>query len=371
MAVDATGPAFGEMAVDAEDVMALVISRLSGSQVVVETSVSVTVDEFKERLQKEGIVGDVFSFNLMKEDGTVLKPGTASLSDFDLLEQTSLMVITGRSRDYGKITKFDHVIAGIQYPQGSLTNDRGELFVCSFYGELKVFDADFNMIRETHLPRTPPTQMAFALTGELLISFTGHPIGVFDPVELKLLRWLGEGRSSNGIAVSGEVVFVSDSTRNQVCVHRIVDDKLIARWGDFNHPCGLAVLDDRLLAVADRRNHRVQLIDFSGMETGSEKRLADIGVGELKNPNDVAVDPDGNLLVLDTQNERIAVFDKDGSLLSSVMPGFFRARSNTYSYLSVNQLTGTICVSFDDEHKVVILAPLFPAAPGDPSDTVE
>jgi len=347
-----------DLEVESTDDVHVTICRLSGSEEVVKTSLSATVEQLKDTLKATNIVQGLFAFSLMTDDGTVLKDGTSKLSECGLTDGSRLMVVMGRTRDYTKITEFDQVLCGTNYPQGVLTNDRGELFVCYFGGEVKIFGSDYKLLREHKLPtRKPPTQMAFAPTGELLISFTQERIGIFDPATMTLLRWFGDARDSNGIAVSGDLVFVSDSRRDVVCVYSLSKGDLLHTWTGFNHPCGLAVVDDQLLAVADRRNHRVRLFNFDGSivtDIGSDSRC-------LRSPNDVAVDPDGNILVIDTGNERIAVFDKDGSPLASIMPGFFKSRGNTYSYLSVNQVTGAISVSFDDEHKVVVLAPLFPS----------
>merc|ERR1712137_1416662 len=121
----------------------------------------------------------------------------------------------------------------------------------------------------------------------------------------------------------------------------------------FGGPCGMEIIDDRLLAIADRRNNKVQLLNLDG------SHVADIGAGHLKQPNDVAVDPDGNLLVMDTLSERIAVFREDGTFVASVMPGWFKNHGNTFSYLAYNHVTGPIAVSNNDEHCIAVMSSLF------------
>eukprot|EP00913_Durusdinium_trenchii_P033709 g31557.t1 len=66
----------------------------------------------------------------------------------------------------------------------------------------------------------------------------------------------------------------------------------VTTFDGFQHPCGLCVTDDRLF-VADRGANEVRVLDLEG------NPLDTIGGGELKIPNDVAVDNCGNVLVMD------------------------------------------------------------------------
>ena len=60
----------------------------------------------------------------------------------------------------------------------------------------------------------------------------------------------------------------------------------------FTGPSGVCAFDGGLV-VADRLGDVVWLVDHEGNRTK-------IGQGELKRPNDVAVDLSGNILVMDT-----------------------------------------------------------------------
>jgi 6-phosphogluconolactonase (cycloisomerase 2 family) len=213
--------------------------------------------------------------------------------------------------------------------------------------------------------------MVFAPTGELLIAFaeSSAAIGVFhyDPQshELTMQRWLGRkpGQRYEGIAVSGSRVFASDYNTNRVRVFNFADG---ASLPDIDHlslrrPCGLDVIDDRLLAVADRGNDRVVLLDLETFEVVRQlpSEGAELGKGQLRSPNDVTVDSGGNLLVMDTGNERIAVFREDGTFATTVMKGDFVDHGNTFCYMACNLQTGAIAVSNNDEHSISIFAPLF------------
>ena len=66
--------------------------------------------------------------------------------------------------------------------------------------------------------------------------------------------------------------------------------------------------DGRLLYVADNGNDRIAVLDASALN-----ELGSFGSGELAAPHDVAFDGQGRLLVADTRNHRIAVYEVDGT----------------------------------------------------------
>ena len=66
--------------------------------------------------------------------------------------------------------------------------------------------------------------------------------------------------------------------------------------------------DGRSLFVADNGNDRVAVLDPWSLEYKGE-----LGSGELGAPHDVAFDADGRLLVADTDNSRIAIYEVEGT----------------------------------------------------------
>lgn len=112
--------------------------------------------------------------------------------------------------------------------------------------------------------------------------------------------------------------------------------------------------------IADRGSNRILLLDKETFEIQSQ--LPPEGAPKnhlLLHPNDVKVDSGGNLLVMDTGHERIAVFREDGSLVASVLEGFFKNIEDTYCNLCYNHITGAIAASNDDCHCVTVLSPIF------------
>lgn len=105
--------------------------------------------------------------------------------------------------------------------------------------------------------------------------------------------------------------------RQQVLVHRKVFGKEGAEEGQFSFPRGLAVTEHGELLLCDSGNHRLQVFDMNNKyafirEIGKQG-TAD---GCFEVPLDVCVDRDGNLLVSDTCH-RIQVLDIDGNFLKS------------------------------------------------------
>jgi DNA-binding beta-propeller fold protein YncE len=77
--------------------------------------------------------------------------------------------------------------------------------------------------------------------------------------------------------------------------------------GQLRSPTGLAVVGDRVL-VADTNNDRVELFDLSG-------RYLSEWSDDLNQPQAVAGRPDGAIVVADTNNHRIQIRDVNGGVL--------------------------------------------------------
>lgn len=92
--------------------------------------------------------------------------------------------------------------------------------------------------------------------------------------------------------------------------------------GQFNEPWDVVVADDGSLFVADTWNHRIQHLDPEGNVVaawGGLVQVVQLGVpgaeGLFYGPRGIALGPSGELLVADTGNKRIQVFDQGGRFL--------------------------------------------------------
>ncbi|MBI5622813.1 MAG: 6-bladed beta-propeller [Elusimicrobia bacterium] len=138
--------------------------------------------------------------------------------------------------------------------------------------------------------------------------------GAFDNVKF-LDPWsIREAASPVALAAAPDRVYVVD---RQMCAVLIYDGqgKFLKSVGSkgkgpeqFRDPEGIAVGPEGRVFVADKGNARIQLLDADG------KFLWSFG-SSLEDPKGVSVGTDGRVYVADTDNERVKVFTKEGIFL--------------------------------------------------------
>eukprot|EP00434_Breviolum_minutum_P018143 symbB.v1.2.016004.t3/scaffold1208.1/size131501/4 len=371
--------------------MELTVVRLSGEETVLTVQEDCTLKDFRTALAKKGLIDDRLMTELLVDGRTLNQQSvTSTLHELGVNGSSIIMVVTKRVHDYSRITKLECQVRSEKWPQGLFTTSEGLLYVCHFDNELLVFSPELDRISKRDLPRdvVRPSQMDRAPNGDLVFACTrsGPMAAVVDPETLELKRELrpnGAATWTSGGCTKGwpcrrglgpgwitmhavqfsrefpEGLVYLSHIRSSVPVHSsefcvvaldFESGEVVKTFDGFVKPSGLCVANDQLVVV-DRGAHQVRVLSLDGED------LLTFGQGCLKYPNDVAVDNCGNFLVMDTGNERVAVFSPDGQLTASVLPRTFKDRGNTHSYISVNPLTGTIAVSMDDIHKVAILAP--------------
>ncbi|RMF32351.1 MAG: 6-bladed beta-propeller, partial [Candidatus Nitrosothermus koennekii] len=83
---------------------------------------------------------------------------------------------------------------------------------------------------------------------------------------------------------------------------------------EFNEPTGIAVDNKDRIIVADTYNHRIQVFDSNGKFLFKFGSKGDED-GEFDDPEGIAADSNDRIIVADTYNHRIQVFDSNGKFL--------------------------------------------------------
>jgi DNA-binding beta-propeller fold protein YncE len=151
---------------------------------------------------------------------------------------------------------------------------------------------------------------------------------IFD-LEAKKVDFIRNGvdarfRTIIGLAIDdNDRLFVTDAGLHQVSVFD-ANHKFETNFGsdDLGRPGGAAIdTENRFLYVVDTEKERIAVFDADSYKLlrtigGPAKSENDDDPGTLAKPTNVAVDPDGNVYVSDTINNRIQIFDADGKFIS-------------------------------------------------------
>ena len=140
-----------------------------------------------------------------------------------------------------------------------------------------------------------------------------------DPISFFGTKGGGTGQFSTPAGVGIDPVtgklFVADSVNKRVVeltVNNGFETGIAATFTDgFNLPYGAASNGAGLLAVADRNNNRVVIINESDGSQAAVITGSDVtggGPTTLFNPENVAFGPNGQLYIADTYNDRILVY---------------------------------------------------------------
>jgi len=171
-----------------------------------------------------------------------------------------------------------------------------------------------------------------------------HHVLVFD-ANHKLQAGFGDDvmKDPNGMAIDFEnrFLYVADTALDQVLVYDADSYKLLRRIGttgkdhtltdigNFAKPTNVAVDKDGNLYVSDTYNDRIEVFDADGTFIRTWGKNGD-GPGDFARPKGVAIDADGHVWVADAMLNRLQVFTPEGGLLLAmgsfgIMPGQFEA----------------------------------------------
>ena len=176
---------------------------------------------------------------------------------------------------------------------------------------------DFGVSAATIEPPVDPyAEGELLLTPELVIGDEGLHEG-----ELVAPRNLALGPGGN--------IYVLDSGQHRVVVFG-PNGQLLTTWGtpgmepgQFNEPWGIAV-DEEYVYVADTWNHRVQKFTLDGElvtvfgESGTVGEMGQQSGGFFFGPRSIALLPENQLVVTDTGNHRLQIYDRDGNFVNTV-----------------------------------------------------
>ncbi|HSO12155.1 MAG TPA: flippase activity-associated protein Agl23 [Anaerolineales bacterium] len=173
---------------------------------------------------------------------------------------------------------------------------------------------------EAALTQDPYEGGRFELTADQIFGSERYPLGLNAP------RAIAPGRNAD--------FYIADS-RNHRILHIASDGSLLHQWGSFadaftndapigtfNEPWGIAVGPDGSVYVSDTWNHRIQKFRGDGTPVKMWGQYGQPLPGDSESassfwgPRGVAVDSRGNVLVADTGNKRIVIFDEDGNYIT-------------------------------------------------------
>jgi len=155
--------------------------------------------------------------------------------------------------------------------------------------------------------------------GKLYVVDTGAPgIAMFDLPNrrMTLQPGAGAGRMKRPINVTFDrdgTYYVTDTGLDQVLVFDREDRLLRAFGGEARfRPVDVAIAGERLYVV-DILNHQVHVLDKRSGSLLFKFGKAGSGVGELYQPTNIALGPDGDVFVAETGNFRVQRFKPDGT----------------------------------------------------------
>ncbi len=130
------------------------------------------------------------------------------------------------------------------------------------------------------------------------------------------------------------------------------DEDLDTLGNGFVWPVQMIRDEDENLYVSDEGKHNITIWRHSNGEKLSEWGVHGSRDGELDRPSGIAMDLDGNMLVVDTQNHRVQKFTRAGEFISSF--GEFGTKSGQFNFpwgIAVDPEDGAVYVTDWRNHR--------------------
>jgi sugar lactone lactonase YvrE len=219
-------------------------------------------------------------------------------------------------------------------PLGMAVDSKGRLYVGDqkiggiFIFNTETKDAEFiRNGRDTHFSlinglAIDDNDRLFVADGQL------HHVLVFDAQHKLVDEIQGDMQDPIGLAIDTEnrFLYVVDAGLDQVLVYDADSYKLVRKIGTTGHnhelttegnfggPFGAAVDKDGNLYVTDMLNNRIEVFDADGSFIRTWGQIGD-APGQFGRPKGIAVDSDGHIWVVDQALDRVTIFGNKGELL--------------------------------------------------------
>ena len=250
-------------------------------------------------------------------------------------------------------------------PQGVACNDQGHILVAD-HGNccIHFLDISGKSLREPlYLEKTRPSAIATNKTGHVMVT-DGQMISVF----------LADGTHSHNflpvynkndtrpriVSLAADQVdglYLCDQSNHRIQHFRTDGTfrEMIGCQAYIDTPAGVAVKQNGDLIVSEYHNHRLKLLPKGRIEAALEEGIIGregAGIGQYRNPQGLALDTAGNILISDRENHRVQVLNDQGQFIASfgkfgTGPGCL----DTPTALTVNQ-HGHVIVVDSGNHRI-------------------
>ena len=159
-----------------------------------------------------------------------------------------------------------------------------------------------------------PHDAALSPDGKLLYvtDMQNSRMVVLDAMTLKLVGRFGErelGHPHDAAFDANGRLLVADTSNDRIAIYRVkgAEATLTGEIRGLPGTEGVAVMPDgRIVATSTRAGNLSEIRDDRILRTAGRRGSAD---GEMSNPHDVEADADGRIIVVDSGNDRLQVFD--------------------------------------------------------------